>query len=786
MSEENLNPDGPVADLPAEIAPNAPEEKSADLKEIEQGEEKKISGPGEIPIDLTVPDQEKNIIPEKVLENAPASVNRAKSKGVKKPTTGKKHIIDELNLDLHKHATIPILNCITPPAKYPKNKDFIKKNIQRSAAYLNKGKILAEKDEAKASELFEECNKKPGKAFDVNERFYKKAEDYKKKKEEMKEKFKKDELDGCTFQPKTNSKEKVKQSPKDFNKKLDDYIERKRKKQEDAQIAKTKEIEEKQNIEDLTYKPKICEKSKSILSKKPVEGPIYERLYNQGKNQASKQIQELDKEKEKEADPNKTIEEPEVFFHPTINKKSQNMLRPDKIEKILYDDAIRRKNKPPQAPTSPVHKFMNSNSEKVLLDKFKRDFTEATVGVELKINYNQFLEISDLLHFIREESEEQDRLRALQIWKSFAEDEENGISKEILLAVCLGIMGLYEDWMENFKISREIAGKLHKKYEFFYKNRLLVTNKSSQSGKGANDYSFMPEKYSQNDELAEKWKSVHREPGRIEDNLIAECAKKEKKIQLMKQKIEAEQLKECSFKPKTEELPAIYVKNSNDYSKEGIDSKSTHKGVVLYTLANKNKEKKENFAKSSKALQEEKELEECTFSPNILDKNEGHFNSFMQRMQANEDFKKKNKQVVKNNFKSSHAAKTLKNREVLKDFEKTIETTDAEVKEEEKENVTSELVKDFKSETVGNPEVKPENQEVLDTIEEEPVLLSESSPDLIENNTDLESKLFLERKTETEEAKEIGPLDSIKHPEEAKEIDRPLKNPEESLSEPLE
>ena len=598
------------------------------------------------------------------------------------PAKAKKHIIDELDLELTKHYSIPILNSITPPAKYPQSKDFIKKNIQRSQAFLSKAKSPVRKEEDKANEMIDETNKRNSKTIDVNERFYKKAEDYKKKKDEMKEKSMKEELDACTFQPKTNSnvKDKVKQSPREFNKKLDDYLEKKKKQQESALVARNKDMQEKQDAdEDLTYKPKICEKSKLILSKKPsAEGPIHERLYNQYKNQANKQLHELEKDKDKEhpADPNKTIDEPEVFFQPTINKKSHNIARPDKIDKILYDDAIRRKNKPPQTPLSPVHKFMNVNSEKVLIDKFKREFNEALIELNMqeseKINYNQVLELFRILDFIREENEEQDRGSTLKVWKIFTEEEDFSVPKDSILAVSMGIMGLFEDWMsadtlETFKVSREEAAKLHKRFEQLYKNKISVAGKNNinQSSKNAADYSFQPERITQNDELADKWRNSHREAGKIEDTLLAEHAKKEKKLKQLKQKFEAEQLKECSFKPKTEELPASYIRANTDYSKisESLDPKSTHKGIILYTLANKNKEKKEKIAKTSKEMQEEKELEQCTFSPQILDKTEGRFNSFMQRMQTNDDNKKK-KSATKKILTAAATTRAAKSKEI--------------------------------------------------------------------------------------------------------------------------
>ncbi|OMJ89957.1 hypothetical protein SteCoe_7742 [Stentor coeruleus] len=701
MSEGNSNGDPPI-----EVKAEEPQSKeNPPQEEIKENPPPAEQGTQEKP-----PEQEKspeNVIKEETKDEGPnAKANKPilKKAGAK----AKKHIIDELNMNFDKHATIALLNCTTPPAKLSQSsqKDFIKKNIQRSAAVLSQTKAPIIHDESKINELLEESNKKISKTVDVNQRFYKKAEDYKKKNEELKEKMMKEQLDACTFKPKTNTKKEAKQNPKDFNKKLDDYIEKKKKRQEDAMVESKKNQEKQDNPEELTYKPKICEKSKEILSKKVKdEVPIHERLYNQSKTQAHKQLHEIEvqiqkepkekenkekditndvpeiipegekpiiegeeakveikdsskesssiKDKELLSDPNKTVEEQEVFFRPTINPKSKNLARQGKIENILYEDALRRKNKTVNTQNSPQTKFLTSNSEKFLAEKFKRDFNDCLAEIQTedssKLNYNQLLDISRSLYFIREEKEEVDRITTMQIWRLFSEDEAALVSKESVLAVLLGVMGLWEEWMESesiqVKISKEETIKLHKKYKQLYTNRCDVTNKSTinQTFKNLNEPTFQPEMIAQSNELAEKWRSAHREPGKIEDNLLSEQSKKEKKIQQLKQKAEAEQLKECSFKPKTEELPSIYTKSTHDYSKlgEGIDPRSTHKGVILYNLAEKNKEKKEQLVKTSKEKQEKEDLEECTFAPKVLEKNPGNINDFVQRMQAREELKEK-------------------------------------------------------------------------------------------------------------------------------------------------
>lgn len=538
------------------------------------------------------------------------------------PGYKKKHIVDELYFEFGKRSKMNIVT--TPPGKLSSNKDFIKRNIERSSLFLT-GKPGSSKEEPQIKNFVEESAKT--RKVDIKERFYDKAETYKKKKEELKEKFEKDELSACTFQPKTNSKEKPKPKQSVINAKLQEYMDKQKKKLELAQ-ENAKKAEDAEEIQELSYKPKICERSKEILSKRPqVDTPIHERLYNQARGQAVKQVLEEDPDPE-----SSKLENPDpLTFHPTINKKSQNLARADKIENILYEDAIRRQNNPPKQATSPNPRFLNSNSEKVLIDKFKREFFDSLtelVGEEQEtLNYTQTLELFKFMYFIRDDKEEIDKQSVLSLWRVLKENEEESISVNTLLAVLLAVMGFFEDWMNSEAVengfSREDVRKLHKRYEQLYKNRSFITLKSNvnQTFRNLVELSFQPEMIAQSDELAERWRNSHREPGKIELALIAEQAKKEKRLNELKKQVDDEIMKECSFKPKTEELPAIYVKNSGS---QVSDLKGKHKGNALYDMACK-KEKMEK-PKTTLQIKEEKELEECTFKPAIIERN-GAFNT---------------------------------------------------------------------------------------------------------------------------------------------------------------
>ena len=350
---------------------------------------------------------------------------------------------------------------------------------------------------------------------------------------------------------------------------------------------------------------------------------------------------------------------------------------------------------------------------------------------------------------------------------------------------------------EFYKVSKEEVIKLHKKYKSFYKNRISVTNKSNinQSYKNIVDYSFQPELFSQNDELAEKWRNNHREPGKIEDNLLAEQAKKEKKLQQLKQKFDAEQYKECSFKPKTEELPTHYIKSTTDYSKisDELDPKQTHKGVILYTLASKNKEKKEKNSKTSKEIQEEKDLEECTFSPNILDKGLGSFNNFTQRMQANEDIKKAKspRNSIKSVNKSSLSNRVIRNKlscETSMNTDNLEYNQLEEIKESLEDNKDYIINKNSDLGTTENEHIEEPNENIMNSeinneekIKKTDAILENSA---VNENYDMATLLAAEEEKKTEQFIEIERSLVLELEKKIDEEENKIENPSSIVSEP--
>ena len=247
--------------------------------------------------------------------------------------------------------------------------------------------------------------------MNVEERFYNKAEKYKKKKEELRERIEKEEIEECTFKPKTNVKESKQQSNMEFTKKITDLVQKTRRKHEDAVERSKAEMQEKiENDENLTLRPKICEKSKEILAKKQTAStPAFERLYSLNKSQAKKQINELAKEKGKvDKEENKEDNNQEYFFQPHINKKSQDLKREEPISSFLYNDAIRRMNKPAIEESVVSTKFLSDNSQKFLIEKFKRDYEEETTKLQLNdntVNYSQYIELLKNMHFIKQDKD---------------------------------------------------------------------------------------------------------------------------------------------------------------------------------------------------------------------------------------------------------------------------------------------------------------------------------------------------------------------------------------------
>ena len=235
--------------------------------------------------------------------------------------------------------------------------------------------------------------------LDVEERFYKKAKQTEEKIKNLKALKEIEEVNGCTFKPTIKSKREAK-TYEEFYEYMKHFTDKKNKK-----IQSMKDEEEKtlEKSLDFSHQPKLCEKSIQMIARKSdLEESTFDRLHKLYKGTGKSSTVSGRESIVSEA----KTEENSLSFHPTVNKKSQMLNRSEPVEKILYDDALRRINKEKYPPLPQATKFITSKSEKVLIEKLKRDFEEAFCCLEADfsggINYTKTIELFKLLYLVRE------------------------------------------------------------------------------------------------------------------------------------------------------------------------------------------------------------------------------------------------------------------------------------------------------------------------------------------------------------------------------------------------
>lgn len=594
-----------------------------------------------------------NSKPDLVQSSDVAQTGHNSSSPSKRPKTlSKKSIVDEFSLP--KMSFIPIVNkdttnsntydlefllnpevqkiakschrltqssTVSATGSFVKSKDHIKKNILNTRSHYNS---------MSSKELQIEIIKPKSKklSIDVEERFYSKAKKTEEKLKTLKELKEIQEINSCTFKPKITTKRKEK-SYDEFYEYMAKFKEQKEKKIKMIQEEEQKAIEK---SSDCSYQPKLCEKSIQIVARKStIDDNTFERLHNYYKCKGNS-VDRSDKGMDSKHDsPNKE-------FQPKVSKKSQNLQRTQPVENILYNDAIRRKNKEVKEVSYLVPKFITSSSEKVLITKLKREFEEGFFLIDIdstgEVNYTRMIELFRQLSMVKDDSKrEEERLLILEAWKMMSNDNSSACTKPSLLVFILAVMGFYEDWMgqaDNGRlvISQADFKKIHTKYDLFYRNRSVSVHKNpnTKSSKDIEEYSFHPQIGGISENLYEPAKS-RRYNGKIEDYLIAEKQKVSQKIEEKRVVLEELGMEECSFHPMIEILPES-CKTARNFDKEDLateyfkqinspDVEYKHKGEFLHELSKVYKAKKQFIITNEKEKAWKRELEPCTFTPHL-------------------------------------------------------------------------------------------------------------------------------------------------------------------------
>ncbi|CAD8121688.1 unnamed protein product [Paramecium sonneborni] len=286
------------------------------------------------------------------------------------------------------------------------------------------------------------------------ERLNQEAEIFKQNNQMLKEYYEQEELRPCSFTPQTLNDGQDKRSLYQF---LFDQQNHVMKVEQKLEQIKQNELER-----DLQY-PYHPKTNEFNFQKRDETIPTYERLYNLNQKKPSEPILQQS--------------ESTIDYKPLIQQKSQNIVRNQKVEDILYQDAQRRLQKQKEVQekknTTKVVtvnvKYTSNNSEKIVAQKFIREFEtiidwifdqtgqDRPSNVSFSIDYLKLGEILQRLGFLNqlqvkdsnEKAVEYENLRLseerallCEIWTVLRGDELGGISKRNLCLFLLTLIGI--------------------------------------------------------------------------------------------------------------------------------------------------------------------------------------------------------------------------------------------------------------------------------------------------------------------------------------------------------
>lgn len=472
------------------------------------------------------------------------------------------------------------------PAGNPvKSKNFLQKNIDITKAKPKNPNI----DSVNISDLCLEEEKK-NEAPNVDERFYKYQHKVNEKVQNLAKELKDKEMENCTFKPDVKS-DKQRRTSDQFIHEMMSYEKIKKDKLDALRMHKNDAIDPE------SYRPVINQKSKEMIAKKKGDSlePIYEKLY-------------------------KSASRPTIEKSPpkVINLKPSIVKRPEPVDKILYEDALRRAAKNIEQKPSAKESAVNSKSHQVLAAKFSKEFQEVLSAFSLEsenISKESALQVLLCLNFIRNNPEhakfEEEKTLTERFFKLIGTSET--VSIQALHKLSLAVLNIYIPAMtldyesEGFSVHKEEVLKIHKIFSSFYENRQL--SKQVIKEIKAQEYSFKPQINPGSEAIA---KEVQKRAGSLcslkrEEFLQREKKKAQEKIEKIKKDQEDEQAKVCTFKPNI-------LKKSN--SNKDVASESD-RGLSLYEKSKLIKERKELKFKSGIDQEIEKDMSECTFAPRI-------------------------------------------------------------------------------------------------------------------------------------------------------------------------
>lgn len=348
------------------------------------------------------------------------------------------------------------------------------------------------------NDLFEDIKSPPRKHSDINERFSKFREKVKAKIEKIAQDQIEIQKKNCPFKPILINNKRSARNFDEFLSEMKKY--EKSKFQNNMRLKNSKD----KKGELVTHMPFVCKNSRKILEGKPESlQPVHDKLYNE------KKLFSVKKDFKSEN---------LLSFTPTLNMKSNCLKREANIDEILYEDAIRRQGKRSKSPeyVGPM-KLISVNSEKLLADKFKEEFSACYSQLHeenLDLTYNEFVRVLEKMQFIHNDCEDlkyqMEKELVLKAWVKIAEKDSETISKSQIFDFLLAVMNYLPT-----KTSQNIHREFINFYEFRHlsvishkveriKTRCLTSASTPISSQAKNRL----ENFLEISELQKKWKNL--------------------------------------------------------------------------------------------------------------------------------------------------------------------------------------------------------------------------------------------------------------------------------------
>ncbi|CAD8134977.1 unnamed protein product [Paramecium octaurelia] len=434
----------------------------------------------------------------------------------------------------------------------------------------------------------------------VVERLYQDGIEQKKRKEQLK--FDHINSEQFSFKPEISQIGAVLKGEKQFTKPLYERIDEVMKKKQEELLQKQQEL---QQQSDVTYQPKISQRSALIAEQKQTSKSVVERLMEDAAMKLQKKMNQKNEIQEKD----------ECTFNPQINPTTKPVQQINQIYQTQYLMAD----------------FMREKKEKLIQEFIKNS------DVTFKPQINKTSELMMESNEERLQENMSDKINRLGV----RDYEKNQILKEQIQ------QAYYQQY--TFKpqinhISSIIAQKRSLDDLAYNPERQEKLNRLKEEQESKQSFSYYPQtkKSQQYQHVKSKYdKKLIRQNMEIEKEL------KERKIQDLKRQMQYEELKECTFKPITKQFQKDeeplsqkvkgvdgFFQNKENLKKKAYQQQEREKELFHYELKydfknHLEKTKPEPFKitqqnnANKRQLEEEaiqKEREQCTFHPKINQK----------------------------------------------------------------------------------------------------------------------------------------------------------------------